>query len=115
MEASIAWYCIGLPRFTTIERLHCPFCRAGGLHEDDIIDALPCISDKTACSPVEAVDAAFKPRRRMVSPFNKGRLGYGSFAVYYSAIEKATCQNENAYHLSVEDDQQLHNPNRRYY
>ena len=52
-----------------------------------------------AFSAAEIVDDAFRPKRDKPTPFREGRFGDGTTGVYYSALERKTCEMELKYHV----------------
>ena len=55
---------------------------------------------KTSLTAEETIDDAFRKRDEIIHPFPIGRFGDGSIGVYYSALEKITCQRELEFHIS---------------
>ncbi len=86
-----------------------------GIRSQDLDDVLPLISAKTPCTPGEVLDKAFRPRPDRNPPYPEGRFGDGSFPVYYSALEEATCKKEIAYHLCEQGGDPVEDPDPRAY
>ena len=61
----------------------------------------------------ELCDDSFIPSQYYTTPYPLSRFGDGEFGVFYSALEKETCQREIAYHY-LEDCEETTNDPRKF-
>lgn len=59
-------------------------------------------SSEMPLSAQDVVDEAFRAQKRGRLPYRTGRFSDGTIGVYYSAIDKETCERERAFHLESE-------------